>query len=246
MKYPRAAVCAMAAVNVPLFFALGYQWERWGQTEWITLSCTAIFCSQGYLLGLWAAFGGKPTPWRAIFVVLIVVAWEWLLGFDSATMIVLGQTFIAMGVLFLARFLGLRLSKGKAEDHLGHLQFSVGQALLWMTAFVVFMAASHYLKDFFAVSYGAGGIFDFVFVLGVALAATWLACGRRWFALRCLAVLAMIGLGGAWCVRSNQLPWLQAGSLLGCEAGLIAASLLVVRLAGYRLVWHWPFRRPKP
>jgi hypothetical protein len=53
--------------------------------------------------------------------------------------------------------------------------------------------------------------------------------------------------GGTATLKSDAAVQAQeVVNLLGCEAAVTATSLLVVRLAGYRLVWHWPFRRWKP
>jgi hypothetical protein len=150
-----------------------------------------------------------------------------------------------MGILLLARFLGFRLSEAERgdEDHLGHLQFSIGQALSWMTALAVFMGATHYL--YFLDSYFDNRILWLpASGLAVGLASMWLMLGSRRTALRCFTLLAVIGLGTGWNVWLSDLPW--GAFLLGCEAAITAASLLVVRLAGYRLVWHWPFRHPIP
>jgi len=254
MKYPRAAICAMAAVHLLLFILLLLWWRpREGPSRlWIDYSCFAFLFSQGYLLGLWAALGGKPTPWRAMFLVIVAGTWGWFVHYQKgnyslaisfATIVLLGQMFQVTGVLLLARFMGLRLNK--AEDHLGHLQFSIGQALSWMTALAVFMGAIHYM-DFFDLLFVYNEICFPVSALAVGVAATWLICGSTWIALRCSTLLAMIGFGLTWCVWGGHESWWGCTNLLGCEAVVTAASFVVVRLAGYRLTWHWPFRRAKP
>ena len=62
-----------------------------------------------------------------------------------------------------------------------------------------------------------------------------------------LTLLLLTSLGAAWMLRGNRfLSWGEAATLLSCEAGVTAASLAVVRLAGYRLMWHWPFQPGSP
>ena len=128
MKHPRAANSAMAAVHLLLFFLLILRIESWEKKPlWMGYACLAIYSSQGYLLGLWAALGGRPTPWRVIAVTIGAAAWGWYIGLlthgpiATATAILAGQMFLVMGVLLLARFLGLRLSKAEpdAEGVLG-------------------------------------------------------------------------------------------------------------------------------
>ncbi len=255
MKRPRFAITIMAAVHLLLFGLLLLSWKPLEGSLWIIFSCMAVFSSQGYLLGLWAALGGRPTLWRATLIVIVagICGWfthryqngDYSLAIGFATYILTGQTFLVMGVLLLARFMGLGLNK--TEDRTGHLQFSIGQVLSWTTALAVFMGATHYLKDFFATYFSKREICMSASFLAVGLAAMWLMCGNRWIAVRCFMLLLLIGLGTAWIVRGERMPlrW-EAAILLGCEAGVTAASLVVVRLAGYRLTWHWPFRRPKP
>ncbi len=255
MKHPRLAITIMAAVHLLLFFLLLLSWE-WGQGPlWISYCRLAVFSSQGCLLGLWAALGGKPTLWRATAVIIGAAAWGWYIGLltngpiATATAVLAGQTFQIMVILLLARFMGLRLSKAERGngDHLGNLQFSVEQALSWMTALAVFMGATHYLKDSFAMYFNRSEVCLSASWLAVGLATMWLVCGGRWIVFRCSTLLLLIGFGTAWIGRVNELlPLWGCAILLCCEAAVTAASLAIVRLAGYRLVWHWPFRRSKP
>ena len=150
MKHPRLAITIMAAVHLLLLIVL-LLWKPWENGSlWIICSSVAIFMSQGCLLGLWAALGGRPTPWRATFVVIVAATWGWFthyrdLRLGPAAIILTGQTLQVMGLLLLARFLGLGLKKSN-EGRVGHLQFSIGQALSWMTVLAVFMGATHYMK----------------------------------------------------------------------------------------------------
>lgn len=71
MKHPRLAVLALAAVHVLLFGLVAGTWNlpyglvpAWG---------TLAQC-EGYLLGLWAALGGKLSPWRAVIVAVVLLA----------------------------------------------------------------------------------------------------------------------------------------------------------------------------
>jgi len=273
MKYPRLAIWTVAAVHLLLFFVLLLWWKPHEGSLWIDFSCFSLLLSQGFLLGLWAALGGKPTPWRATSLVIVAASWGWFTHYQKhdytlaiaiATIFLTGQTIQVMGILLLARFMGLGLNRA-TDDYLGHLQFSIGQALSWMTALAVFLGATHYL-------YFLDDYFDkrvlWLPALGLAmcLAAMWLILGSRWITLRCFTLILIIGLGTVWIGRVEPMPWWQAAALLGgeavvtaaslvwwqaahllvCEAVLTAVSLAVARLAGYRLVWHWPFRRLKP
>ena len=162
--------------------------------------------------------------------------------------ILIVQTFQVIVVLLFARLMGLRLRKvgHHAQDQEGQLQFSVGQALSWMTALTVFMAATRYLMDYLAVYSDARANLLSASYLAVALATMWLMLGNGRIGLRCFTLVVIIGLGTAWIAWLGELPWWDCAYLLALQAAVTAVSLAVVRLAGYRLVWHWPFRRPKP
>jgi hypothetical protein len=262
MKHPRLAISAMAAVQLLLFFLLLLPTGAVKDPEWIADARLAIVPSQAFLLGVWIAFGGKPIPWRAIAVITVIAAWDWYIGKSSGPIgslnaVLAGETSLAMGILLFARFMGLRLSNAKRGDavNLGHAQFSIGQALMWMTGLAVFMGVAHYLKGSFAICFNNREICWPVSWLALGLSTLWLVCGSRWIAIRCSLPLLFIGLGTAWIVRVNQwwslpinpwlMPWWCVKVLFG-YATSTAASLAVVRLAGYRLTWHWPFRRRKP
>jgi hypothetical protein len=155
-------------------------------------------------------------------------------------------------------------AEADSGGYLGHLQFSIGQALLWMTALAVFMAATHYLKETFAARFMWQDNCLYALWSAFALAAMWLVCGKKWWFSRWLPVLVGMGFEIAWVCwvalskplplgpSSAIIPLISPGKraiwcacLLGCEAVVTTASLLVVRLAGYRLIWHWSLRRPK-
>ena len=143
MKHPRLAVLALAAVHVLLFGLVAGTWNlpyglvpAWG---------TLAQC-EGYLLGLWAALGGKLSPWRAVIVAVGAAGWEWFIHphledpffiFDST-----GTAFWATCVLLPARLVGLQLGRTTSDgkNAVRRLQFSIWQALEWMTAAAVFLA----------------------------------------------------------------------------------------------------------
>ena len=263
MKRPQFAICAMAAVHVLLFFVLLLWWEWLHDWSWREYARLAVFSSQGCLLGLWAALGGKPAPWRVIAVIACAASWDWYVELPDRTPITLatstliGQMFLVMAVLLVLRFAGLRLGKSEHEDgsRIENFQYSIGQMLLWTTAMAVFMSGIHYLKNSLTLYFDEWERSLFVSRLAVGLATIWLVCGPvsktradriAWLAVRSIILLLLIGIGAEWIRRASmffQGEW-WGTYVLACEATVTAASLVVVRLAGYRLVWHWPFRRP--
>jgi len=138
MKRPRIAIWTMAAIHVLLFcvlFAAQGSWEY--SAWWLPWAWGGISLGQGYLLGFWAALGGRPTPLRAIIVVVLTAIW-WSISWqyispltDYATRIVTGQTIRVMVAMLLARLMGLELESNESvvQKPLRHLQFTVRQAL---------------------------------------------------------------------------------------------------------------------
>jgi len=257
MKHPiTAIISAMAFIQLLVLCLLVMNFKLWYEL-WASYYLSdavwpqeAIAFSQGSLLGLWVSHGGKPKPWRAVVFLLIAA----VLGFPSAEGFAIRTPLIeqavdVMAVLLLLRFLGLRLIKAdpKTEDRLQPLQFSVGQALSWLTASVIFMSAMQYLKYVFAAYFQnnpENAICVNLSSLGVALAAMWLSLGNKWIIIRCLAQLAVIVLGAR--LVEQIVPWRPWTwtMRLSLQAAVTAESLLVVRLAGYNLMWHWSLRRP--
>jgi hypothetical protein len=267
MRFPRPAILVMASAHLLLFFLLILLWDH-NYFSWMNYSRMTVSASQGCLLGIWVALGGKSPPWRVIAATGSAAGWTWYMAgllsegpVATAISALVDEMFLVTGILLLARFMGLRLDKRESGSysHPGHLQFSVGQALLWMTALAVFMGATYYLKDCFGMYFNKREVCFPASCLTVGLAVMWLVCGRlpsdikirrdriMWVGNQCFAVLFAIFVGAEWIRRVHgQSEGWEDVYMLACEAAITAASLYIVRLAGHRLTWHWPFRRPKP
>jgi hypothetical protein len=167
---------------------------------------------------------------------------------------------LVTGALLVARFMGLGLGKVEQgnNDETTHMQFSIGEALMWTTALAVFMSGTHYLTNSRTIYKDELESYFSISRLAVGLATIWLICGGRadktredriaWIAVRFITLLLLIGIGADWALRVGMFsgsPWWGA-FILASEAVVTAASLVVVRLAGYRLMWRWPFRAPHP
>ena len=76
----------------------------------------------------------------------------------------------------------------------------------------------------------------------VALAAIWVALGRRWFAPRAILLVLAVGAGAiaveaAFCALTGA-PSFDVLSDFLFHALWLVGSLWLVRVAGYRLVWR--------
>ncbi len=262
VKRPRLSILALAVIHFLLFADLELPWEYC----WLEGYRIKILGSQGCLLGLWAVLGGRLSPWRVVAVAVGTAAWGWFnflatpselpdvvlkfVDWDIPT----ERAFWTMGILLPARFAGLELSRATLgnKGRAGHPQFSLWQALEWMTATAMFLGAVHYISE--AVDY-VTVVFRFNPIqwrmgieatsTAVSFATLWLVLGRKSLLLRCTVLLLTISIGTAMLVWSGAWPRWDVSRLLIYEAAWLSASLLVVRLAGYRLIWNWRFRRLK-
>ena len=213
------------------------------------------------LAAIWMAYGGRWTPWLALALVVAIVCWLQFLsvvdrGFSrenstTTAILFLLQATAIVAALGAARMAGVRLvvvGRSVLPDESlvwrPRLQFSLGYLMSWVTAVAVALGSMSYVLEYryilpsfrdqwaplAALSLGDAAI---------ALGALWMVLGARTPALRtivlCLAALATlavwylaIGLGEDWIgvsILLVQILWLLA-------------SLAVVRVAGYRLVWR--------
>jgi hypothetical protein len=217
---------------------------------WLDIPLMMLFPSQGALLGFWIALGGKHASWRVLLTVGGIVAYLWCVGtvpYVEALwhgLLLVPSICIVSVLLLLARFTGLRIFRGEASSQ-QRPQFAVRDALVWLTAFAVLFGAIRWWR-----SWPLHNILDdpadvrSLTNLGIcaiaSLASLWVVLGRRRLILRIFALVAVNAAASYSFTQTN--PWL--GSLyLASEVAWIVGSLVVVRLAGYRLTWQWRLGR---
>jgi hypothetical protein len=152
-----------------------------------------------------------------------------------------------MGVLFLvARVVGFELVRHKDLPTASRrFQFTIRDMLSWMTGLAVILGALHYMPE---TLYSSLSTEDAIILLGsyllVGVASIVLSLCNGWLLARLILLLSTIGLLAA-CLASlyGGSPVWDFGLLLCVMSVWIAASLLVVRYAGYRLIWRWRFGR---
>jgi hypothetical protein len=240
----------MARAHIVLGTVCMWTFAALGLGNKLALLLLPLAPCQGSLLGLWAAFGGKGTPWRPLASVLGVVSYcfvvhrysdDWFLGTWVAILTV--QTLSSVAALLLARLCGLELSRqcsDRIETACSVLQFSLARAFSWMTAIGISLGVLLCLPKLCHVI----GEMELRLCLPcsiVAAASFWLALGRTRFGLRLVAVVLSVAIGTFVLGTSNCL-WVEFLGIafeLMVLAALMAGSLTPVRLAGYRLTWRW-------
>jgi hypothetical protein len=215
--------------------------------------------SQPSLLAIWVAMGRKGPLWRCSAIVAVIVGWSvaWRARFAANALEVgvalLVQAGFIIGVLGLARLVGAGVvcatEAGRALSP-RKFQFTLRQLLVLMTLLAIAMGLIRWFGPPEAPSVlrrwrsvlelgaftGSGA--------AVTLAALWAALGVGWPALRLLFLASIVaaavtGLAYLLPASASRDLWV----LLASQSLLVFVSLLVVRMAGYRLAWR-AGRRP--
>lgn len=210
-----------------------------------------LFAIVGFVAFWWCGVGLASNTWTPL-------ADAWVVWFGW-------QTGVVGSFLLTARLTGLRLINEDALTRPARLQFSIAEQLTWIMAFAVLFGAIrclppdrsdgriHFENLVFAITgfIRCGGRPDPAWIYyswlvvttgiftGVSLAAIWLALGRTRLPTRILLMATTIAAGSTSIISPAWLFIL----LLAIQSAWIVGSLVVVRLAGYRLSWQWRFGR---
>jgi hypothetical protein len=204
--------------------------------------------SQATLLAFWVAFGGGRFLWRVLPIVVGAVVYLRCITVPRPEWreLTIGQLGVLGVLVLVARVVGFELVRCKdLPTASSRFQFTIRDMLSWMTALAVILGALHYMPEGLFPTYS---IADAIVVFGsfvlVAVTSIILALCNGWLLARLLLLPLTIGSGAAWLAShpSGRPVW-YLSLLLGLMSVWIAASLLVVRYAGYRLIWWWRFGR---
>jgi hypothetical protein len=200
--------------------------------------------SQGALLAVWAVFSRDKLAWRVLSLTLVGVAylplflsitskygreWVWLMIEEALTF---------GAVLLMARLTGLQLARvGDSRRFMDRFQFYIRDMLIWTTALAVFLSAWRCTSKNILI--------DLISLTLVAGVSTFSTLGRGWIVARIVRVPAIIGLATVLAMTvASEASWWDITLPLSLMALWIVASLLVLRSAGYRLVWRPRIEEP--
>jgi hypothetical protein len=219
----------------------------------------ALSMSQVSLAAVWTGFGGRSVHWRVMGLMLIAVLWSrymaWIVApsrlDDYACLygsLLLAQTIAVLVPLTVARLGGVRLARPgplesakDASPSPSRLQFSLREMLSWTTVFAVVLGALRYTVDHHLFPSYLGDWRQLA-VLSLAnaipaLVALWAALGVGRPALRAvvltLATAAAIGASGT---LAEVVSLRAYAALCVLQVACVLGSLLVFRVAGYRVV----------
>jgi hypothetical protein len=260
MKRRWLLIGLVVTVNVSAGLSIALFDPTDGAVTWLNVALVALLPGQGTLLGIWAALGGKATPWRLVAAVVGVAGCVRLMqAIDPQNQtgtwifIAFAQMVPVATLLMVAHFLGTELTVPSAfhppqpgEPHPRWAQFSLRSLFSWTTAMALLLGSLHCLlgESLRWMFRDPEFISDLAAILCsgtlIGLGAIWLALGTRWPPAR-HAVLLVTTLSaiGVLCLRpglSEEVEFV----LVHCSAQVswVIGSLLLVRLAGYRLVWR--------
>jgi hypothetical protein len=250
MKYTRDEIVVIASAHIMLgtvgmwtFVALDLDRKLW-------FLLLPLASCQASLLSLWAAFGGKGTPWRSLACVLGVVSYYIVVqrytedrGLGIWVAILTVQTLPFVAALLLARLCGLevRQCSHRAETAGSVLQFSLARAISWMTAIGICLGVLLSLPK----RHHLVGEMELRVCLPcsiVAAASFWLVLGRTQFWLRLVTVVLSVAIG-TFILATLRVEFVGIAFAFLVLAAWLAGSLAPVRLAGYRLTWRCRRRR---
>jgi hypothetical protein len=228
----------------------------WSDT--LVVAVLMLGSSQGALLAIWIALGGRRTWLRVILATVgVVVYLAWCRptrgGFDDLArvfwlMVTLGAMGFSAALLLLARFSGLELTRsGPLAAGRPRSQFFIRDILLWTTALAIVLSAARFLvsRDWCVIDFANVRVGAACAGLSlIAAACLWAALGQRRLMARLVLLPAAVGAVAALLNAIDGQPWRVYAMFLGLMAASLVASLLVVRWAGYRVRWQWRFSRP--
>ncbi len=214
------------------------------------LFLAVVAASQVNLLAIWTALGRRAAPWRLVALVAAVVGWSWIeasvTGDDPYWVgLLLPTAATLVAVLAVARFSKLRLHITDA-DHTyieddRPWQFSLGHLFAWTTSLAICLGLlsltfrhchdwnGSNLSKLPAITIGST-----VVVLICCLSLASIAHLRQGLVALLLSLVLLAF------VFERILPVLihpSMGVFVGLQIPVIVATLLVCRMAGYRMSW---------
>ena len=196
------------------------------------------------LLSIWTALGRRATPWRPAALIAAIVAWSWVAlntyGNPRWLVVFLPMAMTTVTILVVARGFGLRLFLPGVDptENDGPWQFSLSRLFAWTTSLSICLgllsltfrhiwdgSSSHWLT-IAVVTIG---------LTAIILISLWLAWMRLRFSYIyspvIFALVMVLMLAGGF---SGRL-FTDFDTYCGLEMLFLVSSLVVLRVAGYRL-----------
>jgi hypothetical protein len=198
-----------------------------------------VLPSQATVLAFWVVLGGGRFPWRVIPAAVGVAIYAFCLfpsGRYIFEVVAVLQACASGLFLFVARLTGLELVRASASGGTSRPPWlSVRGALIWVAVVAVLIALYFLPLD----SDGIRIVLSIFGSLSIgATASLYCSFGKGWLAARVFILLVTVGVGAQW--LEATVPFVYAGpcaTLLGFADAWLVGTFVLIRLAGYDLVW---------
>jgi formylglycine-generating enzyme required for sulfatase activity len=207
----------------------------------------ALAVNQMSMAGIWMGLGRTPSPLRMLGAMGVFIAWAFLCG-PELEAVVLMIPFATISVcLLLARWRGLYCVDtfdpvSRAESDRPRWQFSISSLLAWTTVLAIVLGVFKWLDLIDWILNPRFQMADAVPLAGltlIAVAALWMALGARPFLRRtpALVLAEVVSISTAYVTEEPRVSANIAWCMV-LDAVFLVGSLLVFRMAGYRVRWR--------
>ena len=207
----------------------------------------SVSASQIGLLSIWLALGRRAAPWRLTALVATIVGWSWLEWLVLGRWHQRGVFFFLMSslsvclILAVARFFGLQLHNKDVEttEENNLLQFTLGRLFAWTTSLAICLGllspTIHYCAD--TNAHNLLGVFVFSSIeFAIILVCLWATLtDLGWRLLVVLLLIIVFSQPVIFVIKTHELR--QLLTFYVQQIPLVVGSLMVCRVAGYRLKW---------
>ena len=212
----------------------------------VWLPVTVVSTAQVGLLSIWTALGRRATAWRPTILIAAIVGWSWIdakIGLPAHIMVVVLPVAVAtVTVLCVARLLGLRVFLDREDQTENHVpwQFSLRQMFAWTTSLAISLGllieTFRHLQFAYPVIRPGEFVLTIVLITGaifISIMLAWFQSRRHNIVLLSIFTLLLVILYLICC--STPRMYFPLGVFFILVTLIDAASLLVLRVAGYRI-----------
>jgi len=197
------------------------------------------------LLSIWMALGRRAAPWRPVALLAVIVAWGWVEASKTGVglqglFVFLSASMATVAILATARGFGLRLFLPDVEEtkDTGPWQFSLSRLFAWTTSLSICLGLVSLL--FRHLFEGANDVYgsEAAFFSTVSTAINLMSLLVAWMRLRYrnfAAVVVFLLLVFLLLLPCQPQFFTFVFTYFGLQFLLLVGSLVVVRVAGYRL-----------
>lgn len=233
-------------------------WHGLGREPLAQVVVAALASSQVGLLAIWAGLGSWANPWRFSALAAALVGWSLLLSRGETPVVSPVQWLFNAG--FVIVILALHpLDGAKAREETGdgpaaearerrRLQFSLGNLMGGVTNAAVWLGVVEYARQTHErvageVPWAASARFVGFSDAALALCGLWLVAGSGRLLFRLARYCVVLSFVFLYFLGMQDAPFHVAVAYFGLQGALVLGSLMVMRVAGVRILRQWSARQ---